>query len=585
MTGAAGPEAASSVCDGDFCLNERLGPSLNSQAFQFGQTYCTGTFPGKRIVISLDQHRQIMAIAHLPPLISALIKADFYPHRPSQVELKQTHISYVLLAGEYVYKVKKPVRFAFLDYSTLEKRLHFCHEEVRLNRRLAPKVYLGVVAVYRTGEHFVLGDGSAPPQDSTVVEHAVKMHRLPEDRMLNHLLVERTVTPEEIRAIARKLVSFHLSAATERAPVYGAPEAVRRQVTDNFEETRQFIGQTISDRLFNRIQEDSLGFLREHAELLKSRVREGKVREGHGDLRAESICLTDEITIFDCIEFDERLRYCDVASEIAFLAMDLDFLNAPEFSEQLIAEYTTTARDEALSLLLPFYKCYRAYVRGKVESLKGQEQEVPELERERALARAQRYFRLAYRYCRGTPKPAMLITCGLVATGKSTVARMLGDLTGFQVLSSDVVRKGLAHVSPTERAAEGYRKKIYSDSFTRLTYQALLEKAEQCLKAGKGVIVDATFGDRQHRRLFLNRAADIGTRIFFIECRAPEEEIFRRLKEREQRVDEISDATWQIYLRQRDQFAPLVEIPDRLHLTVNTEADARDAVEKLVESL
>ncbi|TMA12993.1 MAG: aminoglycoside phosphotransferase [Deltaproteobacteria bacterium] len=526
-----------------------------------------------------------MAIAHLPPLISVLTETDFYPHHPSQVELRQTHISYVFLAGEYVYKVKKPVRFAFLDYSTLEKRFHFCQEEVRLNRRLAPKIYLGVVPVYRSGERFVLGDGPLLPDNSTLAEHAVKMRRLPEDRMLNRLLVERTVTKDDIRAIVKKLVSFHLSAATERASIYGAPEAIRRQVTDNFEETRQFIGQTISEKLFNRIRQDSLGFLRQHGELFKARVQEDRVREGHGDLRAESICLTDEITVFDCIEFDERLRYCDVASEIAFLAMDLDFLDASDFSEHLTAEYTTTAQDEALPLLLPFYKCYRAYVRGKVESLKGQEQEVPQLERERALARAQRYFRLAYRYFRGPRKAAMLIICGLVATGKSTVARMLGDLTGFQVLSSDVVRKGLARVSPTERAAEGYRKGIYSDPFTRLTYETLLEKAERRLEAGKGVIVDATFSDMEHRRLFLSLAAHMGAPIFFIECRAQEEEIFRRLKEREQRVDEISDATWQIYLRQRDEFAPLTEIPDRIHLTVNTETNPRDAIEKLVESL
>jgi len=213
--------------------------------------------------------------------------------------------------------------------------------------------------------------------------------------MLNRLLVERTVTKDDIRAIVKKLVSFHLSAATERASIYGAPEAIRRQVTDNFEETRQFIGQTISEKLFNRIRQDSLGFLRQHGELFKARVQEDRVREGHGDLRAESICLTDEITVFDCIEFDERLRYCDVASEIAFLAMDLDFLDASDFSEHLTAEYTTTAQDEALPLLLPFYKCYRAYVRGKVESLKGQEQEVPQLERERAYG----------------PRPALFSAC------------------------------------------------------------------------------------------------------------------------------------------------------------------------------
>jgi hypothetical protein len=514
-----------------------------------------------------------------------MTEKEFYPHRPAQVELRQTHISYVFLAGEYVYKVKKPVRFAFLDYSTLRKRFHFCLEEVRLNRRLAPKIYLAVVPIYQEKEGFFLAEDSPHVEPSAVREYAVKMLRLPEGQILNRLLKEGQVGKADISAIAKELVSFHLSAATEQASIYGAPEAIRRLVAENFKETECFVGKTISQKMFHKIQEYSLDFLNVHADLFKSRIQDGKVREGHGDLRAEHICLTDEIAIFDCVEFAEGLRYCDVASEVAFLAMDLDFLSAPDLSEHLAAEYAEMGHDEALSLLLPYYKCYRAYVRGKVESLKSQEQEVPQNERKGASDRSQRYFSLAYRYVHRTPRLAMLIVCGMVGTGKSTVALMLADLTGFQLLNSDLVRKRLADVSPTERVAEGYRRGIYSDSFTRLTYQTLLAEAERSLKAGRGVIVDGTFKEGENRRLFLTQAANMGIPVSFIECRAREEEIFHRLKQREKESGQVSDADWQVYLRQRSEFTSLTEIPDRIHLIVNTESDLRNSIERLVESL
>ncbi|MGH7831690.1 MAG: AAA family ATPase [Candidatus Binatia bacterium] len=523
-------------------------------------------------------------VTHLPPLVSAMLQKEFYPDQPSSVELKQTHISYVFLAGQYVYKVKKPVCFAFLDYSTLERRLHFCREEVRLNRRLAPDTYVGVVSICRDESGLVLRE--EPSNDpSAAVEYAVKMRLLPEERMLSRLLVEGRVGKEDIRSIVRRLVPFHQSAGTLRAATHGAPEAIRQQVTENFDETRQFVGLTIGSKLFQRLRDYSLDFLSAHAELLDARVRDERVREGHGDLRAEHICLTDEITVFDCIEFSEKLRTCDVASEVAFLAMDLDFLNASELSEELAGGYAETAQDRSLTALLPFYKSYRAHVRGKVESLKSREVEVPKRERKGALIRAQRYFFLAERYVRGTPRPAILIVCGLVATGKSTVARMLGDATGFPLLSSDVVRKRLAHLPPTGRTAAGYREGIYSESFTRSTYQKLLEEAEKPLRAGRGVIIDATFKDPAHRRLFLDSAASAGVPAFFIECRAGEEEILRRLQEREESGDGVSDATRQVYLRQRGEFTPLTDIPDRLHLTVDTESGLFESIENVLEAL
>jgi aminoglycoside phosphotransferase family enzyme len=306
----------------------------------------------------------------LPPLIDAMSRPEFYPHHPDRVELRQTHISYVFLAGEYVYKVKKPVRFKFLDYSTLDNRRRFCREEVRLNRRLASAVYLGVVPIIRRGEGFELKEGGKSQQGNTITEYAVKMHRLAEDRMLNSLLAQGKVDGEDLRAIAKRLVAFHKKACEERASVYGAPDVVRRKMLANFQETRQFIGRTICEKEFSEIREYSRRFLAENRDLLERRVREGRIREGHGDLRAEHICLIDDIVVFDCIEFSEELRTGDVASEIAFLAMDLDFLGAPVLSQEWVAVYAELAEDRELLCLIPFYKCYRACVRGKVESLK-----------------------------------------------------------------------------------------------------------------------------------------------------------------------------------------------------------------------
>jgi len=238
-----------------------------------------------------------------------------------------------------------------------------------------------------------------------------------------------------------------------------------------------------------------------------------------------------------------------------------------------------------LPRLLPFYKCYRAYVRGKVESLKSQEKEVPEVERERARTQAKRYFCLARRYAKGTSPLTLVLVCGLSGTGKSTVARLLGDYTGFQVFNSDAIRKRLAHRPPNTRTTQEYRTGIYRDSLTQLTYGTLLVEAERCLKRGQGVIVDATFKNPEHRRLFLNLATSVGVPVLIVECWAEEEEIFRRLNERGQKPEEVSDATWEVYLCQREEFIPLRDIPDNCHLRVNTTANLEDAVAKVEEFL
>jgi aminoglycoside phosphotransferase family enzyme/predicted kinase len=519
--------------------------------------------------------------SRLPPLIEAMMRPDFYPHRPQSVELRQTHISYVLLAGVYVYKIKKPVCFAFLDYSTLEKRRHFCREEIRLNRRLAPTVYLDVVAIVKKNGAFTIDERLREP----VFEYAVKMRRLPENHLLDQRIRAGKARKEDFDRIAAKLASFYGTAATDQAWLYGSADAIRRKLQANVKELEPLIGATLTAEEFIRIREYNDNFVAQHRQLLDTRVRDARVREGHGDLRAEHICLEDDPVIFDCIEFNEEFRYCDAASEIAFLSMDLDYLGSPLLSEYFAAHFQKLTQDSGLTLLLPLYKAYRACVRGKVETLKSQEGEVPENEREEARSRARRYFHLAYRYVNPPYPAALLIVCGLVASGKSTIARTLGDRTGYQILNSDVVRKQLAGIELTAHPAADYGKGMYSDEFSSLTYKTLLRESEDCLKLGKGVIADATFKDPHHREQFIDLASRLRLPFLFVECRAPEAKILERLKIRAQRPGEVSDATASVYRRQREEFAPLREVPDSLRIIVDTESDTDEAAGHVLNSL
>jgi len=508
----------------------------------------------------------------LPPLIDALTDPDFYPDPAGAVELKQTHISYVFIAGEYVYKVKKPVRFPFLNCSTLADRYHFCVEEVRLNRRLSPDVYLGVFPILEERGRFVLG-AQAHDFDPQACEYAVKMRRLPEDRMLDRLVSARAVSRDTIRALAARLAVFHGDVPAVRSWTYGSAAAIWRMIIGDLEQNQRFVGYTISDVQLATMEEHCRAYVMSHWGLLNDRAREQHVREGHGDLRCESVCITDAMVIFDCLEFSERLRYCDVASEIAFLAMDLDRLGAPALSDELVAAYAEVARDDAVRLLVPFYKCFRAAVRGKVESLRSLEEEVPAADRERAKEAAQAYFSLAYHYAQAAT-PALLAVYGPAGTGKSTVARLLQLRTGFEILSSDRVRKRIAGVADSARVREAYEGGIYSPDFTSRAYDTLLAEAENRLADGCGVIVDATFREPGERQRFLAMAARRGAPALFVECQAEVDEVLRRLRKRERRSDEASDATSEIYLRQLAEFAPMTAIPERSHVAIDTTSDS-----------
>lgn len=516
-----------------------------------------------------------------PPVVAAMLEAGFYPHRPPRVELVQTHISYVFLAGDQVYKLKKPVRFAFLDFSTLERRRHFCHEEVRLNRRLAPDVYRGVVAICRRGDSYTLG----AEDDPAAVEYAVHMRRLPADRILARLLDRGGVSPALIEQVAAALVDFHRTAAAGPEVARGGdPAVIGRLFDDDAREVAPFRGRTIGAADDAAIQRYCRDFLRRHDALLRRRQRDGRIRDGHGDLHAEHICFADHgLAIFDCIEFNPEFRYRDVAADIAFLAMDLEYHGRADLSEVLVRQYAVLAGDPDLPRLVPFYACQRAYIRGKVDSLKSAEGEVDAADRAAAVDSARRHFALALRYT-WADTCVLVVVVGLSGSGKSTVAAALQERTGFVHLNSDATRKRLAGLPPTARPGAG----LYTPEWSARTYGALYDAAAAALAAGRGAIVDATFQRRADRDAARAVARRAGAPILFVECRCPEAEVRRRLTERARRDNDVSDADWTIYRQQQRVYEPFAadERADLLRVDTSApQAELLGAIEQRLRSL
>jgi aminoglycoside phosphotransferase family enzyme/predicted kinase len=511
-----------------------------------------------------------------------MLRPEMYPHRPAAVDFVQTHISYVFLAGDEVYKVKKPVRFSFVDFSTLQRRRHFCHEEVRLNRRLAPHVYLGVVAICRAGAAYRLGS----EEDDAAVEYAVRMRRLPADRTLDQLLDRGEVSPPMIIQLARRLAEFHRRAdAGPQVTANGDVAAIAAVLEDNFTGMRPFHDVTIAAAEDDAIREFSRDFLRRQVRLFRRRQAEHRIRDCHGDLHSEHICFDGDPVIFDCIEFNPRFRHCDTASEIAFLAMDLDYHQRPELARQLISAYAACADDPELPRLIPFYQCYRAYVRGKVDSLKSAEEEVEQAERERARASAQRHFALAYRYT-WAYRRCVAVVAGLSGTGKSAVAGALAARTGFAHINSDVVRKRLAGLAAEARVSAAYEGGLYAPEHSRRTYAAMLSEAAEHLGAGRAVILDATFQRRADRDAARALARRYAVPFLLIECRCGEDEVRRRLEARQSRGGP-SDADWNVYLEQRRRYEVIGADERQAALLIDTTgplAEISQAVERALRS-
>ena len=328
-------------------------------------------------------------------LQKTLLNPEIYADRPPVIKFIETHISLLFLTGIHVYKVKKPVDFGFLNFTSLEKRKLFCEQEVKLNRRLSPDIYLGVVKITQEGNRISL-DGKGE-----LVEFAVKMKQIPEEFLMDKLLERKKVTPKMIEAVSEKLVKFYLSAETsDLIKGFAKPERVKQDTDENFEQTEKYVDVTIPRQIYEEVRSRTNDFFEGKREVFYQRINSDRIRDCHGDLRLEHIFYGKEISIFDCIEFNERFRYTDMAADIAFLAMDLDYHDRQDLSQHLIRAFIEESGDHEIVEILDFYKCYRAYVRGKVESFRLDDPNIPEREKTQALKRAKKYFNLAHRYAR-----------------------------------------------------------------------------------------------------------------------------------------------------------------------------------------
>ena len=517
-------------------------------------------------------------------LKEALSTPDAYPHDPDRIAFKQTHISLIALAPPRVYKIKKPVSLAFLDFSTLERRRHFCEEEVRLNQRLAPNTYEEVVPIVRTGEGLrVEGD----PDAGELVEVAVKMRYLEPSQFLDRRLARGTASETDIDRLVRTLSEFYQSRpSTPEVAEAGRIGRLRAVTEENFEEAEGLVGSLLSHPAHEALQFYADRFYDQYAALLHRRRAGGFIVEGHGDLRLEHVHVTDErVAIFDCIEFNEEFRYLDVANDVAFLAMDLDVHGHPDLSRRFVDRMAKGLGDPDLHRLLPFYKSQRAQVRGKVEGLRAAADEVPPRERARSRAEARRHYQWALRYAVAGNKPLVVVVMGRPGTGKSTQAEAVAENLGWPHLASDRIRKSHAGVPLHGRADAKTRERLYTDALTEATYATLRTRARQRARRHRGTVLDATFSrvaQREQLRSAL-RAADVP--YVFIELTAEDDTLKRRLRRRSVEDATASDARASDFEMLTERYEAPDALEDPRHVRIGTEGAPEQTTLRILKTL
>lgn len=507
------------------------------------------------------------------------LKADL---EAASFELVETHISWVFLGATEVFKVKRPVDFGFLDFTTLEKRRQACEAEVHLNRRLARQVYLDVVpiTVDAGGTHHVGGRG-------TVVDWAVHMRRLALERRGDELLQAGLLESRQVDELAAHVARFHEGArCDEETSRHGHVATIRRNVEENFEQTRASIGEYLSPEQAGEIESWQRDVLDDEARFT-ARVDAGRIRDGHGDLRLEHVYFgTDEsITIIDCIEFNDRFRYGDVCADIAFLSMDLAWHGRVDLAERFLARYARESNDYDLYSVVNFYESYRAFVRGKVASLLASDTDASTGARERAAREARRYFILSLAYERPPLVPPKVVAVGgMIASGKSAVAATVGDMLAAPVLSSDRTRKHLLGRKPAESMRSEPWSGAYSPSATAAVYGEIWRLADVVLSSGRPVVIDASFRTIAMRMAARRLAEQHGVPFLLVECSAPRELIRERLAARERNGVHESDARSDMLDEFEKNFEHIDELPSSEHFRLNT-SQPRDETRMQLEAL
>ena len=482
----------------------------------------------------------------------------------------ETHISWVLLTGQYAYKIKKPVNFGFLDFSTLEKRLFCCNEELRLNRRLAPDLYLEIVPITGTAGYFQFGG------DGIAVEYAVKMTRFPAGQLLSERAECGQLGADEIDQLTKCVTAFHdtIERADENSP-YGNAVDIHHWFTENFVHIRPLLTDDLQQQPLQRIQQWGDSEWHSQAELMRQRKRQGYIREGHGDLHLGNMTrINGKVTLFDCIEFNPMLRWIDVISEIAFLSIDLVRLGYGRYAYRFLNRYLQHTGDYQGLALLRYYLVYRALVRAKVSLLRSVQQQANTAVAEQARSAYAVFAALAERFTQRRPTP-LIITHGYSGSGKSTMASLLAEKIGAFQIRSDIERKRLSGLSASAHTDSGIDSGLYSPQASLKTYLHLKELAKTVLDAGFPVIVDAAFLKIEQRDLFRQLATDCGVPFQLITFQASDEELERRIR---QRQNDASEATVEVLHRQR-QSADALSKDESAAITINTEsANATDTL-------
>ncbi len=512
--------------------------------------------------------------AGLPPLVAGLLDARAYRHPVhAPIRVAETHISWVLLTGEIAYKIKKPLRLSFLDYSSAQRRRQFCEEELRLNRRYAPDLYLGVSPI--------TGTVDSPEVDGagTAIEHAVRMRQFATGDELVALLAAGSVGIDDMAALGRAIARFHATAAAPPADsAYGSSVTVHRVTLDNFAELRRLAESAPWRSEIDRLERQLTGHCRSLSGFMEERRATGWIRECHGDLHCGNVVRwAGTLTPFDGIEFDPALRFIDVVNDVAFLTMDLAERRHPELRRAVLQAWLESLGEFPALPLLPYYEAYRALVRAKVAALRARQVTAPPKHAD-AIEECRRYLAWAVR--RGRPaRPALVITCGLSGSGKTSMARVLGTRLLMLHVRSDVERKRLAGLAPLEDSRSAPDAGIYTQAFNALTYERLLACAAGALAAGESIVVDAAFLRRGERAMFLDLAQERSAAAAILHCRAPDTVLRHRVEERSAGRHDASEAGLDVLERQPSFWEPFDarEQPHVVEVDTNVPSAVEDA--------
>lgn len=509
-------------------------------------------------------------------LIKKLLSSEFYDHPTPNLRLIETHVSWVILTGKYAYKIKKPVNFEFLDFSTLEKRKYYCEEELRLGQQFAPEIYLDVVPITGTNEQPQI-NGTGP-----ILEYAIKMHEFPQEKLLSVLLKQGQLTEKIIDQLGELIADFHKKTSiAPQASRFGLPEEVHAPAMQNFEQIAPLL---INPSDINQLKHLELWTnkkFKQHYKLFQERKNQGFIRDCHGDLHLANIILyNNKPLLFDRLEFNEDLRWTDVIADLAFLIMDLTEKKQIAFANQLLNTYLYFTEDYQGLTLLPYYLVYRAIVRAKIALFRLAQLGLNDKERRKIQSEYYNYIKLAEFYT-SPSKPCLTITHGLSGSGKTTIAKKVVKYCGAIQINSDIIRKHLFGMSLYADSNSGLNSGLYTAEATKETYTKLKTLTEIIIKGGFTALVDATFLQHSQRTSFYKLAKKLKTPFYILHCQVNHFEIKQRVNDRLKNPERISEANLNILMAQKKILEPLTNLEKKYVLSITKQTAIKNILEKI----